>query len=190
MAGFSFEQLDLPDLFLIEPFFIEDERGYFSKNYEKDIFREAGILTDIQEEFESLSHRGVLRGIHFQTECPQSKIIKVLRGEIYDIAVDLRKDSSTYKQWRGVYLNEKNRKSFFIPQGFGHGFLTLSEKALVTYKCTGKYCKEKDTGVFWMDPDLGIQWPVDKVDEIRVSKRDQGLPSFKEYDYGENNAGL
>jgi len=182
LKNFSFEKLDIEGAVIINPFLCEDERGFFSKSYEKDVFLEAGISTDIQEEFESLSKRGVIRGIHFQTSKPQSKIVKVLSGEIFDVAIDLRKDSKTYGQWRGVYLNDENMKSFYVPPGCAHGFLTISEHALVSYRCTGKYIKEHDAGIKWDDKDLAIEWPLHLVDNITVSERDNDLQSFKEYE--------
>lgn len=184
--NFSFEKLDIDDMFIINPFFCEDERGFFSKSYEKDVFLEAGISTNIQEEFESSSKRGVIRGMHFQTFQPQSKIVKVLFGEIFDVAIDLRKNSKTYGQSRGVYLNDKNMKSFYIPPGCAHGFLTLSDNALVSYRCTGKYIKEHDAGIKWDDKDLAIEWPLHLVENIIISDRDNNLQSFKEYENGNN----
>jgi len=181
---FSFEKLDIEGLMIINPFFCEDNRGFFSKSFEKDIFFKAGLDINIQEEFESLSKKGVIRGLHFQTKESQSKIVKALSGEIYDVAVDLRKDSKTYGQWRGVFLSESNKKSLYVPGGCAHGFLTVSEFALVSYRCTGKYFKEYDTGIKWNDSDIAIDWPKNMVGDIIVSERDRELQSFKEFENG------
>lgn len=181
ITQFNFEPLEIEGTYLITPFFCDDERGYFSKSYEKNVFMEIGIVTEIQEEFESLSKKGVIRGMHFQSVDPQSKLIKTLYGEIYDVIVDLRKDSKTYGKWMGVYLNDIDKKALYVPSGFAHGFLTISETALVSYRCTGKYLKEYDTGIRWDDPDIGIKWPYDKVQNIIVSERDKELMSFREF---------
>lgn len=178
---FSFEKIDLEGIVVINPFCVEDERGFFSKSYEKDIFKDNGIDTDIQEEFESLSKKGVIRGLHFQSKEPQSKIIKVLHGEVFDVAVDLRIDSKTFGQWRGVYLSDQNKKALYVPGGFAHGFMSLSENSLVSYRCTGKYLKDYDTGIKWDDKEIAIEWPIHLVDDVMISKRDQSLRSFKEY---------
>jgi len=181
MENFSFEKMKISGLYLISPFYIEDERGYFSKNYEKEIFRQAGIETDIFEEFESFSRKGVIRGLHFQSKEPQTKIIRVVTGEIFDVAVDLRKDSETFGKWESVYLSAKDRKSFYIPGGFAHGFMVVSDTALVFYKCVGRYLKEYDTGIRWDDPDIGIKWPIKSIESPIVSDRDIGLPLLSEY---------
>lgn len=178
---FSFERLDIEGLVVINPFCTYDERGYFAKSYEKDIYKENGIDTDIQEEFESLSKKGVIRGLHFQSKEPQSKIIKVLYGEIFDVAVDLRNDSATYGKWAGITLSADNKKALYVPSGFAHGFLTLSETSLVSYRCTGRYLKDYDTGIRWDDKDIAIDWPTHLVEEIIVSKRDVLLGSFEEF---------
>lgn len=181
ISHFKFTKQDMDGLCIIEPFFCNDERGFFSKSYEKDLFLENGISTDIQEEFESLSKKGVIRGLHFQSKNPQSKMVKVLSGEIYDVALDLRKDSETFGQWRGYYLSGENMKTLYVPSGFAHGFLTISDTAHVSYRCTGKYLKDYDAGIRWDDPDIGICWPYDRVKDIIVSERDKGLISFREY---------
>ena len=129
MQNFSFEKLDLDGLCVITPFFVSDERGYFLKSYEKEIFRNNGIETDIFEAFESYSKLGVIRGLHFQTENPQSKIVRCVSGKVFDVAVDIRKNSETFGKWQGVYLDDQSNQALFIPKGFAHGFLTLSSSA-------------------------------------------------------------
>lgn len=180
-SKFSFEKQKIPGLFLITPFFSKDERGYFQKNYEKEIFRTAGLETDIFEEFESLSSKNVIRGLHFQSQYPQTKIVRVVYGEIFDVAVDLRKESKTVGKWEAVCLSGENRKSFYIPAGFAHGFMVVSDKALVSYMCAGKYYKEYDAGIRWDDPDIRVKWPLRKGEEPVLSERDKGFCTLEEY---------
>lgn len=181
MQQFSFEKTPIEDLFIINPFYVEDERGYFLKSFEKEIFRKNGMETDIFEDFESYSKKGVIRGLHFQTEKPQAKLVRVLVGEIFDVAVDLRKDAETFGKWHAEILSDMNRRAFFIPKGFAHGFLALSESALVSYKCEGAFSIETDTGIVWDDNDLNIDWPLDNIDKIIISEKDNNLQKFKEY---------
>lgn len=181
---FSFEKTPIKDLFVVNPFYTEDERGYFLKSFEKEIFRKNGIETDIFEDFESYSKKGVIRGLHFQMEKPQAKLVRVIIGEVFDVAVDLRKDSETFGRWHAEILSDKNRKSFFIPKGFAHGFLVLSDNALVSYKCDDVFSKESDTGIFWNDKDLNIDWPVDNIKKILISEKDSKLQKYNEYRRG------
>lgn len=180
MTNFKFRALRLPGLFLISPFLAEDERGYFLKNYERDIFASQGIVTDVYEIFESYSFKNVLRGLHFQTENPQAKLVRCVLGKIYDVAVDVRKDSPTFGQWEGVYLDDVTKQSLFVPAGFAHGFMALTN-SVTSYICSGKYSKGTDTGIRWDDPDIGIIWPVNRIGECVISERDKQLQSFKEY---------
>ena len=178
---FSFKKTSIKDLIIINPFYVEDERGYFLKSFEKEIFRKNGIDTDIFEDFESYSKRGVVRGLHFQTEKPQAKIVRVIKGKIFDVAVDLRKGSETVGKWQAEILSDYNCKSFFIPKGFAHGFLVLSDYALVSYKCEGAFSKETDSGIIWNDCDLNINWPLDDIEKIIISEKDNNLQKYKEY---------
>lgn len=178
---FRFEPAKLQGLTEIYPFFAEDSRGYFLKSYEKEIFLQNGIETDIFEDFESYSYKNVIRGMHFQTKNPQSKLVRAIAGEIFDVAVDLRPASKTFGKWEGVYLTQQKRNALFIPKGFAHGFLVLSESALVSYKCSGKYLAEYDTGLCWNDPSLGIDWPMEPGIVPTVSDRDRSFPAFSEY---------
>lgn len=181
MQQFSFEAIPIPDLMIVNPFYMEDERGFFLKSFEKEIFRQNGIKTEIFEDFESYSIKGVIRGLHFQTEKPQAKLVRALTGTIYDVAVDLRKASETFGKWHAEILSADNHKAFFIPKGFAHGFLVLSDSALVSYKCEGAFSKETDTGIVWNDPELKIDWPTNQVDEIIVAEKDRGLQTFKHF---------
>lgn len=176
MQDFHFEALDIKGLFIIQPFYMEDERGYFMKNYEKNVFAQAGIETNIFEQFETFSKKNVVRGLHYQSVEPQSKLVRVIHGEIYDVAVDIRVGSPTFKQWRGILLSSHNQKQFFIPSGFAHGFLVLSDEALVSYTVSGKYLKKYDTGIVWNDPDIGIDWPIKSDEDLIISEKDKGLP--------------
>ena len=184
MANFFFEQTELEGAILITPFFAGDNRGGFTKIFEKDIYREGGIDFSLNETFLSVSSKNVIRGMHFQLNRPQAKIVNVTKGAVYDIIVDLRPDSKTYKQWRGFTLSQDNHKALFIPRGFAHGFLALEDETHMLYLCDGPYDKETDTGIRFDDPDLNIQWPVEDLDKCIHSARDLQLMSFREY---ENN---
>ena len=181
MRNFFFEGSNLPGLKIISPFYAEDHRGYFLKSFEKEIFSQNGIEYDIFEDFESFSIRGVIRGLHFQTNRPQAKLVRAIAGEIYDVAVDLRQDSATFGQWEGFILSDKNKKTILIPQGFAHGFLVLSETALVSYKCAGKFSRETDSGIVWNDRDLDIQWPIEGNMKVIISEKDANLQTFLQY---------
>ena len=172
---FSFTKTKIPDLTIITPFFAEDHRGFFLKNFESNIFKENGIDFVVTECFESGSYQNTLRGLHFQRKNPQSKLVRAITGEIWDVAVDLRKDSPTYKQWYGQVLSKDNRKMLYIPPGFAHGFFVLSEYALVSYQCAGVYDKETDGGVLWSDTDINVTWPIPIGASPIISERDLDL---------------
>lgn len=174
-TSFSFEETEISGAYLVNPFVAEDSRGYFAKNYEKVIYRSLGFFRDIAEEFETLSAHNVIRGLHFQSRFPQDKIVRCVKGEIFDVIVDLRRESETFRQWRGFYLTDENRQSLLVPHGCAHGFLVLSQEALVSYICAGKYYKEFDTGIHWQDPGLHIEWPIDEDAPTIVSEKDQKL---------------
>lgn len=174
----EFTECTIPGLLLIKPRLFEDERGYFCETYHKEKFREAGIVDEFVQDNQSLSHRHVLRGLHFQREpMAQGKLVRVLRGGVLDVAVDLRKGSSTYGKHELVELNEKNHLMFWIPAGFAHGFLTLEDNTLFVYKCTQPYNRESEGGIRWDDPELGIDWGSGTY---TVSARDQELPTLRE----------
>lgn len=146
-------------LCIITPTVYGDARGYFMETYnQKDMF-DAGLTMEFVQENQSSSTKGVLRGLHFQKEHPQGKLVRVVRGSVYDVAVDLRKDSKTYGKWFGVELTEENKKQFYVPVGFAHGFLVLSAQAEFCYKCTDFYHPEDEGGLAWNDPAVGIHWP-------------------------------
>lgn len=185
---FTFRNGKISGLKIVNPFFVKDERGYFLKNMEKDILAQFGIHMDIQEEIVTYSQRNVIRGMHFQTHSPQGKLVSVLRGEILDVAIDLRKNSSTFGQWEKVVLSDDTHEAFWIPPGFAHGFQVLSEDALVCYQCVGRFFPEYDTGIRWDDTDLGIPW---KECEFILSEKDRNLMSFRFFaqKYGGLNLG-
>jgi len=180
MSGFKFESLDLKGAYLITCFSSSDLRGGFTKIFEKEIFNEAGIKFLLNESFLSISAKNVIRGLHFQMKNSQSKLICVPYGKIYDVIVDLRKNSPTFKEWRGFELSAENKKALLIPKGFAHGFASLIDDTIVLYQCDGAYDKDSDTGIRFDDPDIGIVWPVRKKEVIN-SKRDSQLMSLIEY---------
>ena len=178
MEKFQFTQTKIAGLTEIRPFYADDHRGYLSKVYEKEIFAANGIPIQPWEELCSLSKKGVLRGLHFQKTHPQAKLVRVLRGEVYDVAVDLRGGSETYGKWAGVLLSGENHRQFMIPRGFAHGFVVLSETAEFAYKCDELYHPEDEGGIAWDDPEIGIQWP--EAGEILLSEKDKKNPTLRE----------
>lgn len=182
MQKFSFEETGFKDLKVISPFYADDNRGIFLKYFEKDIFLEQGInIHNVYEANESVSKKGVIRGLHFQMNKPQAKLLRVPYGKILDIVVDLRKGSETFGKHYSIILSDYNKKVFYVPRGFAHGFVCLSDIAIVSYLCDEKYSPDTDGGILWSDKDLGIDWHLNEVDEIIVSEKDQKLQSFKEF---------
>lgn len=177
-SKFDFKDGELPGVKIITPFYSEDHRGYFLKSIEKEIFKNAGIEIDIFEDFESYSSKDVIRGLHFQTQKPQGKIVRVIKGSIKDVLVDLRRSSDTFGKSMQVDLSDINRLAVFIPAGFAHGFCVLSESALVSYKCIGQYLPAYDSGIMWNDYDLNIDWGVDNP---VISERDSKHMTFREF---------
>lgn len=184
---FSFEELDLHGAYVITPFCAEDERGAFIKDYSEEIFGQNGIVLKLKETFCSLSHKGVVRGMHFQRVRQPAKLIRCLSGTIYDVIVDLRLDSPTFKQWSGQYLSGDNGQEVYVPEGFAHGFIAM-EDASMAYKCAEGFCAEYDSGIRWNDSDIGIKWPLEELcsSKVILSEKDKHLQSFKEFmlDYG------
>lgn len=186
MDKFSFIKTSIPDLYIIDCKVFGDNRGYFMETYSKDEFHNAGLTMEFVQDNESKSKKGVLRGLHFQTKHTQGKLVRVVKGEVYDVAVDLREGSPTFGKWEGVLITEENKRQFYIPEGFAHGFLVLSEEAIFTYKCTDYYAPDYDSGVLWNDPDIGIIWPLDQIDHIILSEKDKVQQSLKEFKASEN----
>jgi len=179
MGKFKFNKTSIEGLYIIEPTVFGDKRGYFMETYHADDFKEAGLDATFVQDNQSKSKRGVLRGLHFQYKKPQGKLVRVIKGEVFDVAVDLRKNSPTYGKWDGAILSEENKKQLYIPEGFAHGFLVLSEEAEFTYKCTDFYNSQDEGGILWNDPDINIRWPVDNM-EIILSDKDKKLKPLKE----------
>lgn len=180
MSKFNFIKTKIKDLYIIEPKVFGDERGYFMESYNKKDFKEAGLNMEFVQDNESKSKKGVLRGMHFQTKHTQGKLVRVTHGEVYDVAVDLRCDSPTFGQWEGVLLSAENKRQFYVPEGFAHGFLVLSDEAVFNYKCTDYYAPQYDCGLLWNDEDVNIVWPLENIDEIILSEKDKKQLSFKE----------
>ena len=181
MGKITVETCDIEGLKVITPAVFGDERGYFMETYNKNDYVAAGIDMEFVQDNQSMSKKGVLRGLHFQKEFPQDKLVRVIRGEVFDVAVDLRKDSATFGKWYGVVLSEENKKQFFIPKGFAHGFLVLSDYAEFAYKCTDFYHPNDEGGLLWNDPEIGIEWPLQEGVELIMSDKDQKWPGIKEY---------
>lgn len=167
---------ELEGIKLITPYYTEDERGYFLKSIERDSYAKVGLKLDIYESFEAYSKKNVIRGLHFQTKDPQVKLVRAMMGVIYDVVVDLRKESKTFGKYACYELSSSSRETLWIPAGFAHGYRVLSEEAVVSYHCIGRYLKEYDTGIRWDDPDLAIRWEI--TDPV-ISSRDNCLPSFQ-----------
>ncbi|KGG79801.1 dTDP-4-dehydrorhamnose 3,5-epimerase [Caloranaerobacter azorensis H53214] len=180
MGKFKFIETGIKGLYIIEPTVFGDNRGYFMETYNFKDFKEAGLDMTFVQDNQSKSKKGVLRGLHFQYKHPQGKLVRVTKGEVFDVAVDLRKNSKTYGKWYGIVLSEENKKQFYIPEGFAHGFLVLSEEAEFVYKCTDYYHPEDEGGIIWNDPDINIDWPLDRVEEIILSEKDKKWKTLKE----------
>ena len=180
MGKFNFIKTEVEGLYIIEPTVFGDDRGFFLETYHKEDFHAAGLTMEFIQDNHSKSTKGVLRGLHFQIKHPQGKLVRVTKGEVYDVAVDLRKGSPTYGKWAGVYLAEENKKMYYVPEGFAHGFLVLSDEAEFEYKCTDFYHPEDESGILWNDESLHIDWPVDRVGVILLSSKDKTLGRFKD----------
>lgn len=166
-------ECELGGLKIIEPKVFTDDRGWFMESYRKEDYEETGICCEFVQDNRAYSKQGVLRGMHFQVKHPQDKLLSVLRGEIYDVAVDIRKDSKTYGKWFGIRLSDENKKQVFIPKGFAHGYLVLSKEAEILYKCSETYHPEDEGGIAWDDPKLAIQWPISVQSELIISEKDR-----------------
>lgn len=176
MSKFSFTQTAIEGVFVIEPAVFGDSRGYFMETYNYQEFQQAGLTMQFVQDNQSKSRKGVLRGLHFQIKHPQGKLVRVISGEVFDVAVDLRKGSKTYGKWTGVVLSAENKKQFYIPRGFAHGFLVLSDEAEFAYKCDEFYHPEDEGGLIWNDPEVGIVWPIQPDMGILLSEKDKIHP--------------
>ena len=169
---------------VIEPKVFGDDRGYFMETYNENDMREAGMDYKFVQDNQSASKKGVLRGLHFQINYPQDKLVRVVAGEVYDVAVDLRPGSETYGKWAGVLLSAENKKQFMIPKNFAHGFIVLSDHAEFCYKVTDFYHPNDEGGLMWNDPDIGVEWPLPEgmtADDLILSDKDKVNWSYKEF---------
>ena len=182
MGKFKIIKSEIEGVFTVEPTVFGDERGYFMETYNENDFKEEGIDLTFVQDNQSKSSKGVLRGLHFQYTQPQGKLVRVIKGEVFDVAVDLRKKSATYGKWVGEILSEENKKQLFVPKGFAHGFLVLSDEAEFVYKCTDFYNGDDEGGIIWNDPEIAIDWPLDGIGEenILLSEKDQLWKPLKE----------
>lgn len=183
MQNFEFKETEITGLIEVTSAFSEDSRGYFLKDYAAEVFAQNGYPHDLKEVFYTSSHRGVIRGMHFQREKQQGKLVRCIHGHIYDVVVDLRPDSASYLCWKGFELTEENRKALLIPSGCAHGFLAIKD-SLMVYKCSERFYGEYDDGIRWNDQDLNIEWPLERVgglEQIELSEKDKGLQSFAEF---------
>ena len=178
IGNFTFTETEIRGVYIIDTKRYGDNRGCFMETYKKTDFDRAGLVYDFVQDNQSSSRRGVLRGLHFQKTHPQAKLVRVLKGEVFDVAVDLRRGSGTYGKWVGALLSEENRRQFMIPRGFAHGFVVVSEEAEFAYKCDELYRPEDEGGVAWNDPEIGVKWP--DVGEIILSAKDKKNPTLAE----------
>lgn len=183
MGNFTFIETGIEDLYIVEAKRFGDARGYFMETYNEKDFQDAGLNMRFVQSNESRSCKGVLRGLHFQKHYPQGKLVRVTKGEVYDVAVDLRKDSKTFGQWRGVYLSEENKRQFYVPEGFAHGFYVTSEVAEFVYQVTNLYHPEDEGALFWNDPQVGVEWPLIEGVEVLLSEKDKKNPLLKDMDW-------
>lgn len=185
---FNFEKTEIDGLIKVTPFNAEDVRGRFTKDYSKEVFEANGISHNLAEVFYTTSHKGVIRALHFQRVKQQPKLVRCICGHVWDVVVDLRKDSPTFKKWLAFDLTGENNVEVLVPAGCAHGYLVL-EHSVVSYKCAEKFYGEYDDGIMWNDPDIGVEWPLDKIggeQNLILAEKDKNLQSFaqlmKNYD--------
>ena len=184
MGKITVTRCDIEGLCVIEPTVFKDERGYFVETYNQNDFKEAGLDMVFVQDNQSMSVKGVLRGLHYQKQFPQGKLVRCIRGAVFDMAVDLRTHSKTYGKWFGVELTAENKKQFFIPKNFAHGFVVLSESAEFAYKCTDFYHPNDEGGLAWNDPEIGVDWPMPEgmtEKDLIISEKDQHWGGIREY---------
>ena len=180
MGNFTFEKTPIEGLVVITPKVFGDDRGYFMETYREQEFIEGGVNAKFVQDNQSKSKKGVLRGLHFQKTKPQGKLVRVLEGAVYDVAVDIRKDSKTYGKWYGVLLSEENKKQFYVPEGFAHGFVVVTDSATFAYKCTNYYDPTDEGAIIYNDPTLSINWNEYYDGEFILSEKDLKNGLFKE----------
>lgn len=180
MGKIKVSTCEIEGLYIIEPTVFGDERGYFMETYNQNDMAEAGLSMVFVQDNQSMSTKGVLRGLHFQKQYPQGKLVRAIKGEVFDVAVDLREGSETYGKWHGVLLSEENKKQFYIPEGFAHGFYVLSDIAEFSYKCTEFYHPGDEGGIKWDDSEIGVEWPLIPGVPIILSEKDKNWPCLNE----------
>lgn len=180
---FCFEKLPLEGAYLIDSFYAPDIRGGFCKDYSLETFKQNGIDYELKEVFYTYSRKGVIRALHFQRIKQQPKLVRCIHGHVFDVIVDLRKESKTFKQWLGFDLTGGNHKELLVPAGFAHGYLVLEDDSIVAYKCAEKFYGEYDSGILWNDPEIGVKWPLEKLngDPIILADKDKKLMSFHDF---------
>lgn len=178
-----FHKTEIQDLMIIEPHMFKDDRGLYKKYYEKQAYFNAGITCEFTESSDIYSGKGALRGLHYQRNYSQAKLLHVISGTIYDVALDLRPESPTFGKYHTELLKAEDNKVIYVPEGFAHGFITLSEEATFSYQCSGKYDPESCGGIVWNDPELNIPWPLEEygITEIISTEKDRNWPTFKAY---------
>ncbi len=180
MGKFKFIKTPIEGLLIVEPTVFGDERGFFMESYSLKEFEENGIALTFVQDNHSHSRKGVLRGLHFQKKHPQGKLVRVAKGKVFDVAVDLRRSSPTFGKWFGLELSGENKRQLYIPPGFAHGFLALDDNTDFLYKCTDYYYPDDEGGIIWNDPKVSIQWPLERIDTLIISDKDRALPTFEE----------
>ena len=181
----KFTPTSIPDIILVEPDIFGDNRGFFMESWHAAKFTSGGIAARFVQDNHSRSSQGILRGLHYQIKKPQGKLVRVLSGEVFDVAVDLRKNSPTFGHWFGTYLNDKDKKMLWVPPGFAHGFYVTSKQADFFYKCTDFYSPELERTIRWDDPDLAIDWPLIEEKSPVLAPKDEAAPAFKNAAYYE-----
>ena len=176
------KRTDIEGLLVIEPDIYRDKRGFFLESFHKEKYKKLGIKRDFVQDNLSFSRKDVLRGLHFQVQRPQAKLVQTIFGEVFDVAVDLRKNSPTFGQWFSIILSGDNMKQMFIPEGFAHGFCVISETALFSYKCSDIFVADDEGGILWSDPDLSISWPCSNP---QLSEKDRRMPFLSQLDEGD-----
>ncbi len=178
-SPFLITETALPGALIFEPRVFGDARGFFVETFREAVCREYGIPAFVQDN-QSRSRRGVLRGLHYQLVQPQGKLVRVARGRVFDVAVDVRRGSPSFGQWAGAILDDQTHRQFYVPPGFAHGFVVLSDEADFVYKCTDYYHPASENGIAWDDPDIGIEWPAEVLDALLLSDKDRALPRLKD----------
>lgn len=180
MGKITVTPCEIKGLYVIEPTVFKDDRGYFVETYNQNDFKEAGLDMVFVQDNQSMSTKGVLRGLHFQKQFPQGKLVRCIRGRVWDVAVDLRQDSETYGKWFGVELSAENHKMFYISEGFAHGFVVLSDEAEFAYKVTDFYHPGDEGGLAWNDPEINVAWPIEDGMELILSEKDKNWKGLSE----------